>query len=174
MNIDFIELIKSRRSIRRYQDKPVSNEFLWRVLEAARWAPSAHNSQPWEFIIIKDEEIKRKVAEVSSWGKFLSKAPVGIAVVINPMKSNHPVEDGAAATQNILLAAYALGLGACWIGSYGSVWEDEAKKILEIPKNLRLLSIVSIGYPAEEPSSTRRDLEKLVYLNRYGVYTKIL
>jgi nitroreductase len=173
MNLEFIELIKSRRSIRKYQDKPVSNEILQKLLEAAQWAPSAHNSQPWEFIIIKDEEIKRNIANVSSWGKFFSKAPVGIAVVINPLKSNHPIEDGAAATQNILLAAHALGLGACWIGSYGSAWEDKAKEILKIPKELRLLSIVAIGYPAEKPLSSRKDLKTIVYLDKYGVYANI-
>jgi len=70
MNLEFIELIKSRRSIRKYQDKPVSNKILQKLLEAAQWAPSAHNSQPWEFIIIKDEEIKRNIANVSSWSKF--------------------------------------------------------------------------------------------------------
>jgi nitroreductase len=172
MNSDFIELIKSRRSIRRYQDKPISNELLQKLLEAAHWAPSAHNSQPWEFIILKDEEAKRRIAEVAYWGKFLSKAPVGIAVVINPNESNHPVEDGATATQNILLAAHALGLGACWIGAYNSNWEEKAKEILGIPKNLRLLSIVAVGYPAEKPLSTRKNLEKLIYLNKYGVYAK--
>ncbi|MBS7658822.1 MAG: nitroreductase family protein [Candidatus Bathyarchaeia archaeon] len=170
--MDFIELIKSRRSVRKYQDKPISDEILRKLLEAAHWAPSAHNSQPWEFIIIKDEEIKRRIAEASFWGKFLSKAPVGIAIVINPTKSNHPVEDGAAATQNLLLAAHALGLGACWIGSYGSIWENKAKEILGIPNNLRLLSIVAIGYPAEKPSSTRKSLESIIHLNKYGSYTK--
>ncbi|MBS7656052.1 nitroreductase family protein [Candidatus Bathyarchaeota archaeon] len=172
MNSDFIELIKSRRSVRKYQDKPVPNEFLQKLLEAAHWAPSAHNSQPWEFVILRDKEVKRKVAEASAWGKFLSKSPLGIAIVINPNKSNHPVEDGAAATQNILLAAHALGLGACWIGSYGSPWEEKAKEILGIPKELRLLSIVAVGYPAEKPLSIRKNLEKLVYIDKYGVYAK--
>jgi nitroreductase len=95
-------------------------------------------------------------------------APVVIAVMVDPSRSNHPVEDGAAATQNMLLAAYALGLGSCWIGSFDSVWEDQAKKILGIPDDKRLLSLISIGYPAEKGSSSRGPLSDMVCHDRYS------
>lgn len=168
MPVDFIELIKSRRSVRRFRPDPVPDELVRKLLEAGHWAPSANNSQPWRFILLKSAEARRKVAEVASWGSFLAEAPLGIAVVVDPRASSHPVEDGAAATQNILLAAHALGLGACWIGSYGSAWEGEAKRVLGVPEGLRLLSVIAVGYPAESPRSSRRKLESVVYVDKYG------
>ncbi len=104
------------------------------ILEAGRWAPSAGNSQPWNFILLKDKQVRKSVADATTNGGFLAEAAVGIAVVVDPEASNHSVEDGAIATQNMLLAAHVLGLGACWIGSYGSVYEEKVKEMLDIPK----------------------------------------
>ena len=92
---------------------------------------------------------------------------MAIAVVIDPQASNHPVEDGAAATQNMLLAAHALGLGTCWIGSYGSGYEERAKEVLGIPRDKRLLALISLGYPAESPTKDRVELSELVCHDRY-------
>ena len=139
-----------------------------RILEAARWAPSASNSQPWSFVILEDEGIRKEIAEATTYGKFLADAPCGIAVVIDPSRSNHPIEDGAVATQNMLLATNALGLGACWIGSYGSTYENRVKEILKIPREKRLLSIVSLGYPDEFSKSTRKKPEEIIFTDRYG------
>jgi nitroreductase len=166
--MDILELIKTRRSIRKYKQDPVSEEEINKILEAGRWAPSASNRQPWSFIVLRSEETKRKLAETLTWGGFLSQAPLGIAVVINPRASNHPVEDGAAATQNMLLEAHSLGLGACWIGAYGSVNEESAKDILNVPDDERLLSVIVIGRPAESPQSTRRKLDEITFSDRYG------
>ena len=160
--MDVLEAIRDRRSIRRYQRKDVPDEKLMRVLEAGRWAPSAHNSQPRKFIVIKDEKTRNELARIAPYGSFLAEAPAAIAVVIDPSSSNHPVEDGAAATQNMLLAAYALGLGSCWIGSYGSGYEARARQILGIPGDRRLLSLISLGYAADSGGSTRIELGKLV------------
>jgi nitroreductase len=139
-----------------------------KILDAGRWAPSAGNSQPWSFIVLRDEEVRRRVAELTTYGKFLANAPVGIAVVIDPRASTHPVEDGAIATQNMLLAACALGLGACWIGCYNSVYEENVKEVLGIPRDKRLLSIISIGFPAESPTKTRKELKEITFTDRYG------
>ena len=166
--MDVSEAIERRRSIRRYEPRPIPDEKLTQVLEAGRWAPSASNFQPWKFIVVKDEKVRKELARAATYGSFLSQAPVAIAVIINPQASNHPVEDGAAATQNMLLAAYALGLGSCWIGSYGSVYEERAKGILGIPENHRLLALISLGYPAEERVSTRRPLSQLVSYDQYS------
>lgn len=167
-SLDVLEAILSRRSIRKYLDKSVPDDLIRKVLEAGRWAPSGGNRQPWKFIVIRDKEVKRRIAEATTGGKFLAKAPVGIAVVIDPQASRHPMEDGANATMCMLLAAHGLGLGACWIGAYNSIYEDEVKEILSIPKELRVLSIISLGYPAESPSKDRKPLEELVYLDKYG------
>ncbi len=168
--MDIFEAIKGRRSIRKYTKDPVPLDLVEKILDAGRWAPSASDRQPWSFIIIKDKELKRKVAEASTSGKFLADAPIGIAVVIDPQLSPRSggVEDGANATQNMLLAAHALGLGACWIGSYNSVYEEKVKTILSIPKNKRLLSIISLGFPTEFPTKTGKELKQIVFTDQYG------
>jgi nitroreductase len=166
--MEVFEAIKSRRSIRKYTKDPVPEDLIVKILDAGRWAPSASNRQPWSFIVLKDEEVRRKIAEATTYGKFLAEAPLGIAVVVDPQASTHPVEDGAIAAQNMLLAAHALGLGACWIGSYNSFYEEKIKIILSIPKNKRLLSIISIGFPAESPTKTRKELRQIVFTDQYG------
>ena len=167
-NLEVFEVITGRRSIRKYTKNPVPEDFVVKIIDAGRWAPSAGNSQPWSFIVLKDGKVRKRVAEVTTYGKFLADAPLGIAVVTDPKASTHPVEDGAIATQNMLLAAYALGLGACWIGSYNSVYEKKIKEILSIPKDKRLLSIISVGFPAESPTKTRKELREIMFTDRYG------
>lgn len=166
--MEVLEAIKGRRSIRKYTKDSVPEDLVVKILDAGRWAPSAGNSQPWSFIVLKDEEVRKRVANATTYGKFLADAPLGIAVVVNPQASTHPVEDGAIATQNMLIAAHALGLGACWIGSYGSIHEKRVKEILNIPKSNRLLSIISIGFPAESPTKTRKELREIMFTDRYG------
>ena len=168
VEVDVLEAIKTRRSVRRFKKEKVPPHLLKEVLEAGRWAPSSRNSQPWRFIVIVDEDLKRRVANATTAGKFLAEAPLGIAVVVDTKATRHPAEDGAAATMNILLAAHALGLGACWIGSYGSSYEEEVKDMLGIPEGWALLSIVALGYPDERPASRRLDLRELVYVNKFG------
>ncbi len=166
--MDAMEAILGRRSIRSYQAREVPEEILSKVLEAGRWAPSASNFQPWKFVVVRDPRVRTELARVATYGKFLTEAPLAIAVVIDPWSSNHPVEDGAAATLNMLLAAHALGLGGCWIGSYNSSYEDQARKILGIPDDRRLLSIIALGYAAETPDRSRVDLARLVCYDRYS------
>jgi len=166
--MDILEVIKTRRSTRKYEPSPLSEEEINKILEAGRWAPSAANSQPWRFIVLRSQEVRKKLAGTLTWGRFLSEAPLGIAITIIPRASNHPVEDGAAATQNMLLEAHSLGLGACWIGTYGSGDEERAKKVLNIPEDERLLSVIAIGHPAESPQRTRRELYEVTFTDRYG------
>ena len=166
--MDILEVIKTRRSIRRYKPDLVSEEEINKILEAGRWAPSADNSQPWRFIVLRSQEVRKKLADTLTWGRFLSDAPLGIAVTVNPRASSRPVEDGAAATQNILLEAHSLGLGACWIGTYGSGNEETAKRVLNIPEGDRLLSVIAIGHPAESPQKMRRELSEVTFTDSYG------
>lgn len=166
--MDILELIKTRKSIRRYKKEPMPDDLVEQILEAGRWAPSANNAQPWEFVILKDEKLRTEIANATIYGRFLADAPLGIAVVIDPKASTHPVEDGAITTESMLLAAHGLGLGACWIGSYGSGYEDKVKELLGVPEDKRLLSLISIGFPAESPRSTRKALERITFTDRYG------
>jgi len=166
--MDVLDVIRTRRSIRRYTADLVSEEDINRILEAGRWAPSADNSQPWTFVVLRSLEMRKKLAGTLPWGGFLSQAALGIAVVIDEMASSHAVEDGAAATENMLLEAHSLGLGACWIGTYGSAHEAGARKVLKVPEDKRLLSVIAIGYPAETARTTRKPLIEVVFTDEYG------
>lgn len=166
--MDVLDVIKTRRSIRRYTGDLIPEANINKILEAGRWAPSADNSQPWTFVVLRTLEMRKKLAGTLPWGGFLSQAALGIAVVIDETASTHAVEDGAAATQNMLLEAHSLGLGACWIGTYGSAHEASAKKVLKVPEDKRLLSVIAIGYPAETAHSTRTTLADLVFTDQYG------
>jgi nitroreductase len=94
---------------------------------------------------------------------------LGIAVIVDPKESSRPVEDGAIASENMLLAAHGLGLGACWIGSYGIPLEDKARELLGVPEGQRLLSVIALGYPDEKPAPTpRKSLNEIVFKDKYG------
>lgn len=168
--MDVLQVIKERRSIRKYSDEPISKEQLYQILEAGRWTPSRGNSQPWKFIILNDAKIRKELAEVILTGKFIAQATQGIAVVIDPKVSKHPEQEGAAATQNLLLAAQALGLGSCWISVRGTDWAETAAKVLGIPDEEWLISVVSIGYPAETPEKPRKGLDEITFINKYGLH----
>lgn len=170
--MDILEAIKGRRSIRKYKEEPISEEQVTQILEAGIWAPSRGNSQPWKFIVLKNKQMHMDLAEAIPTGKFLAEAPLGIAVVVDPKASKHPEQEGAAATQNILLAAYALGLGSCWISVYGTDSEEKAKQLLQIPDKEWLLSIVSIGHPAEIPEKGRKELDEITFTEKYGLTSR--
>ena len=167
--MDVLEAIKGRRSVRKYEEEPVAEEQVKQILEAGRWAATKGNKQPWKFIILDDAQVRNDLADTLSTGKFLSGAPLGIAVVVKPDDPIHAVQDGAAATQNMLLAAHALGLGACWISVYDMAWEEEAKRTLGIPEQERLLSVISVGHPAEIPQKEKKTLEEITFIDRYGL-----
>jgi nitroreductase len=168
--MDVLQAIKERRSIRQYTQEPVSEDQVNQILEAGRWAPSRGNSQPWKFIVLKDDQIRRELAEVIPTGKFLAQAPQGIAIVVDPEASKHPEQEGAAAIQNILLAAHALGLGTCWISVWGTDWAEMAAKVLGIPDEEWLISVVSIGFPAEAPEKGRKELHEITFISEYGLH----
>lgn len=171
--MDLFEAILNRRSIRRYMSKTVEKEKVLNCLYAAIWAPSAHNSQHWNFIVVTDAETRRKLADIHRWGRFMVESPVVIAVVGGPSKSAFWREDLGAATQNLLLAAYAQGLGTCWMGVADTPYEEPIKKLLGIPENLRVLCTVSLGYPAEKPVKGREPLSRKVHWEKYGVQEEI-
>jgi len=160
-----MRLIRGRRSVRSYRDDPVPEEAIALVLEAARWAPSAVNSQPWHFVVVRSAGRRRALAEqarlfgVLRW-KHLAAAPVVVAVV-GDRRGNRwcPVDCGLAG-QNLMLAAHALGLGTCWVGGFE---QAQVRGILGVPPGLEVIGLVTLGYPAREPKAPPRlPLEKLV------------
>jgi len=149
-----LDLIKKRRSIRKYTSEPVSDGDIRTLLEAAMAAPSANNSQPWEFIVVRDEGLRQELAETHTWSKMCRGAPVVFVVCGDPGRSEHWVEDTSAATQNLLLAVTALDLGAVWVGVYPRLErEKHVKRALGIPEQLRVLCLVPVGHPAESKKS---------------------
>ena len=159
--MSILEVIARRRSIRKYREDPIPEKVLGRVLEAARLAPSGKNLQPWKFIIIKDKSLKDKLAVASVGQFFITKAPVVIVACGFPdncysrlgryMKS-WPV-DVAIALEHLILQAEEEGLGTCWIGAFE---EEEVKRILGIPENVKVLALTPLGYPDEAPLPRRR------------------
>lgn len=163
--------IFERRSIRKYTCKPVSDKNIEELLKAAMASPSAGNQQPWEFIVIKDKKILNEITKFHPYSKCLSEAPLAIAVCADLKKETHKgywVQDCAAATENILIEAQYLGLGAVWLGIYPR--EDRVKglkKILNLPEEVIPLSLVSIGHPAEKKESSNRYKESRIHINKW-------
>jgi nitroreductase len=164
--MEVLQAIRTRRSIRKYKADPVPEEEVEKILDAGRWAASANNSQPWKFIVLSDAELKARVAGALRWGRFLTEAPLGVAVAVHSRASSHPVEDGSLAAYAMLLAAHSLGLGGCWINP--SANEEKVKEMLGIPNEYGLIAVMSIGYADESPSKTRRELKDITFTNRFG------
>ena len=161
--MDVLEAIKGRRSIRAFKNQGVPAEIVEELIDAARWAPSAGNIQPWEFIIVRKPRIKRRLVETALGQMFIEEASVVIVVCADEERSSqgygvrgktlYCIQDTAAAMQNIHLTAYSLGLGTCWVGAFR---EEETRRILKIPRGMRPVAIIPVGYPAEAPTARMR------------------
>ncbi len=163
-----MDIILTRRSIRKYRNKDVSDELVEKLLKAAMSAPSAGNQQPWHFIVVRDREILDEIPKIHPYSAMLKEAPLAIVICgdVNLEKyKGYWVQDCSAATQNLLLAAHHLGLGAVWLGVY-PVEErvEKIKKLFNMPESVIPLCIVAIGYPAEEkPPADRFDKSRIHY-----------
>lgn len=156
------ETIKNRRSIRAFKTQDVSKKVVEKLIEAASFAPSAGNMQPWKFVIARNPDAKKKLAQAARQA-FIEEAPVVIVVCANEKRAEmgygfrgktlYCIQDTAAATQNILLTAYSLGLGTCWIGAFN---EDQAKKAVNAPEGMRPVAIIPVGYTNETPAQIKR------------------
>jgi nitroreductase len=170
-----LDTIKKRRSIINFLSKPVNDELLNAVLEAGRWTPSWLNQQPWKFIVVTNKETKMKASSMvpTVFSSTLKDAPIFIGVCVNPeLDPYHFIEEGAAATQNMTLAAHSLGLGTCWIGAFSlsderSSSERKLKKLLRIPKNWRLISLIPLGFPKFRGRKKRKELSDIVDSNYF-------
>src|SRR3989338_1098941 len=183
MLMPILEIIKKRRSVREYLDKPVEKDKVLQCLEAARLAPSACNAQPWKFIVVDDRELKDRLCDniftgVYKFNIFVKKAPVIIAVVSEKEKflaqaggyirnTLYYLIDIGIACEHLTLQAAELGFGTCWIG-----WFDEKalKKTLKIPKDRKVDVLIALGYPKEDkiiPPKERHTLEKISSFNQY-------
>jgi nitroreductase len=146
-----LRIIFNRRSIREYTGEPVSQADIANLLEAGMASPSAANRKPWHFVVVTDREILRKVAESPPYRRTLGAAPLAIVVCGDPAISDWWVQDCTAATENILIAVSGLGLGAVWLGCLGRAEREQPiREALGIPEDIEMVSVLSIGHPAEE------------------------
>jgi len=166
-----LEAIKKRQSVRNYQDKEIPEEILQQILEAGRLAPSARNTQSWKFIVVKDKNLRNKLVPACKNQEFVGEAPVVIAgcgtnpdYVMSNGEYAYPI-DLAIALDHMSLEAASLGLGTCWIGAF---YQDQVKDILSIPKDVRVVALMSVGYPKGLGNKKgRKPLSEIVCYNKY-------
>jgi nitroreductase len=180
--MEFDESIKKRRSIRKYQDKPVAESTIHNLLDLARHAPSSMNGQPWHFIVVRESETKKKIAEIknkycpaekrSYKADFLEKAPVIVVVCVDQERSfDRNLESSVLAAAYIMLAACARGLSSVYMSAYGSGapgLSEEIGRALKLPKNIDPITIIPLGYPEGAPEpKTLRPLEEMLHFERF-------
>ena len=171
MNIT--ELIKYRKSVRAWADKPVDDETVEKIIDAARFAPSAKNLQDWRVIAVRDLELKAKMTDVARGQKFVGKAPVILAICgdtsTGMMSCEIPrsVVDATILIDHITLVASGEGLGTCWIGSFD---QEACRKLLGVPEGWEVVELLPLGYPANPSpvNKTRKSVAELLSWNRWG------
>lgn len=160
--MDAISCIKGRASVRKFRKDPVQDMVLDDILEAAVAAPSAGNCQDWEFIAVREQQNKKRLVGAALGQGMIEEAPVVVVVCSNIRKisrygsmgeSLYSIQDAAAATQNLMLAAWDRGIGSCWIGAFD---EGKVRQALVLPEHVKPLAIVPLGYPAEKPEKPER------------------
>jgi len=170
--MDVFDAIGARRSIRNYKPDPVEPDDLERILEAGRLAPSASNRQEWRFVVVTDGETRRALSEAANGQGFVAEAPVVLACCAETDEQTMPCGqlrypiDLAIAIENMVLAAWELGLGTCWVGAFS---EGEVKKILGVPDDIRVVQLLALGRPAEVPEARpRKPLDEIVRYEKWG------
>jgi len=163
--MDAIEALKTRRSVRAYRSEPVPRQIIEDIVDCGRLAATAINVQPWEFIVVTEPKMLRIIAETTDHGKFI--AQVAACVVVLCRDTKYYLEDGSAATQNILLAARAHGLGSCWVAGDKKPYASDICHLVRAPQGYKLVSLVPMGYPAETPVQTKRPLADVLHWERY-------
>lgn len=163
--MDLLEGIYSRRSIRQFTDQMVKKSDLKEIIKAGTWAPSGLNNQPWRFVIIQDREIRYKLAPLTHYRNIIENAPACIAVFVDQQAMYDETKDHqamGACIQNMLLAAYSLGLGAVWLGEILKNAE-KVRVLLELPEELKLMAVVALGYPPSKTfSSSRKEISQVI------------
>jgi nitroreductase len=171
-----LRTIQGRRSVLRFKPDEVSDDKIDAIIEAARWAPSFVNSQPWNIIVVKDRETRRKLRELAATitAVGIEEAPVAFVVTVDTRKDpHHYVEDGAAVTQNMALMAHSLDLASFWVGVFDvsgerASSEEKIKSLLNIPKHHRVISMLPVGVAAMKLSKERKPRSEFVYRDAFG------
>jgi nitroreductase len=164
--VSLVDVVLSRRSIRRYEQKEIPKDVLDKILDAGRQAPSAANRQPWHFIVVTSPEIRKELSK-GLFNRFIKDTPVTIVGCAHKVliAGRWSIVSTAIALQNMVVAAWAMGVGSCWIGDFN---EGRVKKLLNIPENWNVIALVSFGYPAEKPQPRKRKpVEEIIGFNKF-------
>lgn len=159
-------VIKSRHSVRKFKPDPVDATVIREAVECASHAPTAKNLQPWIFGVIQDRDMLRKIAQLTDNGKFIAEAPLCIAV-FGEKQSTYYLEDCCAATENLILALQAHGIGSCWVAGEKKAYADEVRKLLDVPGGYGLVALVPAGKPADISIAPKKELKKVLFHERY-------
>jgi len=163
--MDCIEALKTRRSVRAYTGDPVSREVIEDIIDCGRLAATAINIQPWEFVVVTDPHMLRSIAETTDYGGFIAQAAACVVVLCKNTK--YYLEDGSNASQNILVAARAHGLGGCWVAGDKKPYADTVRRMLGAPEGYKLISLLALGHPAEQPEKEKRPLSEVLHWERF-------
>ncbi len=165
--MEILSVMKSRRSVRRYLDKPVPMEILKELVDCARLAPSGYNRQAWVFVVVTDPKLRNRIADVAGSGGFIRKAGACIAV-FSVTEGGTPLEDACAATENIITAAGVFGLGTCWVNSHRKEHTRQIEAMLQCPPGMELMTLIAVGYPEEQPKKpSKKPLDEVMRLNTF-------
>ena len=164
---EFLEMIKDRRSIRSYTDKPIPKEILEEIIDAGRLAPSARNIQAWDFIVVTEKETLNKIGELPTHGSFIKNA--GACVIVCGNKNhNRFIEDCSAAAENIILASKSFGIGSCWVAGIGKDYCEPIKEILGIPEEMVIVCLLPLGYFEKNPEPhDKKGLDEVLHWEKY-------
>ena len=165
---NFLKILKIRRSIRVFDNKSISKKQLEKIVDAARFAPTARNLQPWEFVVVTQKSKLSQLAELAENGKFMTQAAACIAVFA--VDTKYFLEDGSAATCNILLASTALGIGSCWVAGDKKPYCSQVSVLLKAPSGMKLISMVALGYPQKKnvfKIMPKRELKGMLHWERF-------
>ncbi|MGD0336133.1 MAG: nitroreductase family protein [Candidatus Omnitrophota bacterium] len=167
--MEILEAIKKRRSVREFFDRPVPKELVEEIIDAGRFAATARNIQPWEFIVVTRKDTLKKIAQLGENGGCIAGASLCIAVFCSDTK--YYLEDGCAATQNILLAATAKGIASCWVAGDKKPYCAEASTLLGVPSEFKLVSLIALGYPVSAAAfniAEKRKLSEVLHWEKFS------
>lgn len=163
---EVIRVLKERRSIRKYLPKPISRDILEDIIDCGRLAPSAKNLQPWLFVVATEHDTKEKISQLATYGKFIADAAACVAVFCE-RDNEFKVEDGSAATENIIIAAKAYDIASCWVAGYRRPYSEDIRKALNVPEKYELISLVSLGYSDEKVTRSKKPLDEVLRWEKY-------
>jgi nitroreductase len=160
-----IEVLRSRRSIRAYTNQPVDRRTIEEIVDCARLAPTAMNEQPWDFVVLTAREDLCGLPIMMGHAEFIANA--AFAILVLARSGSCALEDCCAATENLLIAAAAHGIGSCWVAGHGQPYAPAVAKAFGAPADRRLIAVVSFGYPAEDPQVEKRPLAGVLHWERF-------